>query len=469
MKHIGRYLLIALFTLVFSSCEWFRKPPPNVVFIMIDDLGYKDTGVYGSNYYETPNIDQLASQGMLFTQAYASAANCAPSRATFMSGLYHPRHGIYTVASSERGDAKDRKIIPTANTETLADSVFTLAESFREQGYRTAHFGKWHLGEDPRTQGFDINVAGSKRGNPGRDGYFSPYNVEPLEDGPEGEYLTDRLTDEAIDFLQANQDSAFFLYMPYYTVHTPLQGKEDLIRKYRQKGGDPLQNNAVYAAMVEAMDQNIGRLLSALDSLGLAENTMVVFTSDNGGIRAVSSQEPLRAGKGSYYEGGIRVPLIVRWPGSVEPGTESELPVSNLDFFPTFQEIFGQKQKEKTLDGQSLLPILKQQADFAERPLFWHFPIYLQAYDTLQDDGRDPLFRTRPGSVVRQGKWKLHEYFEDGGLELYNLEEDIGERNNLTEEMPEKTQEMYRILEDWRESTQAPVPTKPNPAYEGAE
>jgi arylsulfatase A-like enzyme len=469
MKHIGRYLLIALFALAFSSCEWFRKSPPNVLFIMIDDLGYKDTGVYGSNYYETPNIDQLASQGMLFTQAYASAANCAPSRATFMSGLYHPWHGIYTVASSERGAAKDRKIIPTPNTETLADSLFTLAEFFREQDYRTAHFGKWHLGEDPRTQGFDVNVAGSHRGNPGRDGYFSPYNVEPLEDGPAGEYLTDRLTDEAIRFLQAKQDSSFFLYMPYYTVHTPLQGKEALIRKYREKGGDSLQNNAVYAAMVEAMDQNIGRLLSSLDSLGLAENTLVVFTSDNGGIRAVSSQEPLRAGKGSYYEGGIRVPLIVRWPGQVAAGTQSAVPVSNLDFFPTFQEIMTAADADEALDGQSLLPILKQEGDFTERPLFWHFPIYLQAYDTLQDDGRDPLFRTRPGSVVRQGKWKLHEYFEDGGLELYNLEEDIGERNNLAEEMPEKTQEMYRILEEWRESTQAPVPIEPNPAYMGVE
>lgn len=383
-----------------------------------------------------------------------------------MSGLYHPRHHIYTVASSERGAAEDRKIIPTPNTQTLADSIFTLAELFRQQGYRTAHFGKWHLGEDPRTQGFDINVAGSQRGSPGRDGYFSPYNVEPLEDGPEDEYLTDRLTTEAIDFLQASQDSSFFLYMPYYTVHTPLQGKETLIRKYEAKEGDSLQSNAIYAAMVEAMDQNVGRLLSALDSLGLAENTMVVFTSDNGGIRAISSQEPLRAGKGSYYEGGIRVPMIIRWPGNTEAGSKSDLPVSNLDFFPTFREVFGQNQEEKILDGQSLVPILTQEDGFSERPLYWHFPIYLQAYDTIKDDGRDPLFRTRPGSVVRQGKWKLHEYFEDGGLELYNLEEDIGERNNLAEEMPDKTQEMYQLLNDWRARTNAPVPTEPNPAFQ---
>jgi len=432
---------------------------------MIDDLGYKDTGVYGSDYYETPNIDRLASQGMLFTQAYASAANCAPSRATFMSGLYHPHHGIYTVASSERGAAEDRKIIPTPNTETLADSISTLAEFFKEQGYHTAHFGKWHLGNDPRTQGFDINVAGSHRGNPGRNGYFSPYVVEPLVDGPDGEYLTDRLTNEAIRFLRNNQDSSFFLYMPYYTVHTPIQGKEALIKKYEEKGGNALQNNATYAAMVEAMDQNVGRLLRTLDSLGVAENTLVVFTSDNGGIRAISSQEPLRAGKGSYYEGGIRVPMIICWPGEVEAGTRTDVPVSNLDFYPTFREIFGQSQ-EKKLEGQSLMPILMQKDDFVERPLLWHFPVYLQAYDTLKDDGRDPLFRTRPGSVVRQGKWKLHEYFEDGGLELYDLEEDIGERNNLAEEMPGKTEEMYRLLEDWRKRTHAPVPTEPNPAYE---
>ena len=459
--------LFVLLLIIFASCNR-PAPPPNVVFIMIDDLGYKDTGIYGSDYYETPNIDRLASQGMLFTQGYASSANCAPSRATFMSGLYHPRHGIYTVASSERGAAKDRKIIPTPNIETLADSIFTLAEFFREQGYRTAHFGKWHLGEDPRTQGFDVNVAGSHRGNPGRDGYFSPYKVEPLVDGPDGEYLTDRLTQEAIRFMRNNQDTSFFLYMPYYTVHTPLQGKDSLIRKYEEKGGDSLQNNAVYAAMVDAMDQNVGRLLHTLDSLELTDNTLVVFTSDNGGIRAVSSQEPLRAGKGSYYEGGIRVPMIIRWPGEVEAGTRSEIPVSNLDFYPTFREIFGQ-DGEKPSDGQSLMPILTQEDGFAERPLYWHFPIYLQAYDTIKDDGRDPLFRTRPGSVVRQGKWKLHEYFEDGGLELYNLEEDIGERNNLVDEMPDKTLEMYEMLKDWRKRLDAPVPTEPNPAYVGSE
>ena len=464
MQNASKPFHLLLLLIILVSCG--RQAPPNVVLILIDDLGYKDTGVYGSGFYETPNIDQLASEGMLFTQAYASAANCAPSRATLMSGLYHPRHYIYTVASSERGAAEDRKIIPTPNTQTLADSIFTLAELFRQQGYRTAHFGKWHLGEDPRTQGFDINVAGSQRGSPGRDGYFSPYNVEPLEDGPEDEYLTDRLTTEAIDFLQASQDSSFFLYMPYYTVHTPLQGKETLIRKYEAKEGDSLQSNAIYAAMVEAMDQNVGRLLSALDSLGLAENTMVVFTSDNGGIRAISSQEPLRAGKGSYYEGGIRVPMIIRWPGNTEAGSKSDLPVSNLDFFPTFREVFGQNQEEKILDGQSLVPILTQEDGFSERPLYWHFPIYLQAYDTIKDDGRDPLFRTRPGSVVRQGKWKLHEYFEDGGLELYNLEEDIGERNNLAEEMPDKTQEMYQLLNDWRARTNAPVPTEPNPAFQ---
>ncbi len=467
MQYTSKSIFAFLLLIIFASCN---RPvqPPNVVFIMIDDLGYKDTGVYGSDYYETPNIDRLASQGMLFTQAYASAANCAPSRATFMSALYHPRHGIYTVASSERGNAKDRKIIPTPNTETLADTIVTLAEFFQEQGYRTAHFGKWHLGDDPRTQGFDNNVAGSHRGNPGRDGYFSPYNVKPLDDGPEGEYLTDRLTTEAIDFLQKSQDSSFFLYMPYYTVHTPLQAKEDLIQKYEAKGGDSLQNNAVYAAMVEAMDQNVGRLLSTLDSLGIAENTMLVFTSDNGGIRAISSQEPLRAGKGSYYEGGIRVPMIIRWPGTVEAGSQSDIPVSNLDFYPTFQEIFGADGKQ-SLDGQSLMPILTQEGKFAERPLFWHFPIYLQAYDTIKDDGRDPLFRTRPGSVVRQGNWKLHEYFEDGGLELYNLEEDIGERNNLAEALPEKAEEMHQLLTDWRQRLDAPVPTEPNPAYVGAE
>ncbi len=431
---------------------------------MVDDLGWKDVGYMGRRFFETPNIDRVSKEGMVFTRMYAGAANCAPSRACLISGQNTPRHHIYTVSSSERGKSIHRKIIPTPNTTVLADEHFTLPELFKEAGYVTGTFGKWHLGEDPQTQGFDINVAGGHAGSPGNDGYFSPYNVPALEDGPEGEHLTDRLTSEAIAFIERYQDEPFFLYLPYYSVHTPIQAKDSLKAKYAAKEGNEKDVNTVYAAMVETMDHNVGRILQALDQLELTKHTMVVFTSDNGGIRSIATQEPLRAGKGSYYEGGIRVPCAIRWPGKIPPGSQNDTPVTNLDFFPTFSEVLGLSKPHKILDGQSLLPLFRGEKTMA-RPLFWHFPIYLQAYNPEEDDGRDPLFRTRPGSVVILDQWKLHEYFEDGGLELYNLAEDIGERRNLADSEIEKRRELYRLLQDWRASTGAPVPTELNPEY----
>ncbi|MDF9794904.1 arylsulfatase A-like enzyme [Catalinimonas alkaloidigena] len=467
-----KLLLFSLFFAgLFMACDSVNNVEndslPNIVYINVDDLGWADLAFMGSKFYETPNLDRLASRSMLFTQAYAGAANCAPSRACLLSGMNTPRHRIYTVANSNRGDKRTRKIIPTSNTETLADSVYTLAEMLRDQGYVTGTFGKWHLGEDPRTQGFDINVGGSHNGNPGRNGYFSPYNVKYLSDGPEGEYLTDRLAGEAMDFVAQYQDSTFFLYLPFYTVHTPIMGKEALVEKFEGKKGSEGQDRADYAAMVASMDENVGRLLDQLDSLGLTENTLILFTSDNGGIRSISSQQPLRAGKGSYYEGGIRVPMLVSWPGKVEAGSQCDVPVTNLDIYPTIQNIVGTEQRNKLLDGNDISPLFYGDS-IAERPLYWHFPIYLQAYNMQDDDGRDPLFRTRPGSVVRLGDWKLHEYFEEGGLELYNLTEDIGERQNLIKEYPEKAEELYQLLQDWRQQTHAPVPTEKNPAYDAA-
>ncbi|MEQ9439546.1 MAG: sulfatase [Cyclobacteriaceae bacterium] len=440
---------------------------PNIIYINVDDLGWKDLGCMGSAYYETPNLDRLASRGMQFTQAYAQAANCAPSRACLMSGQNTPRHGIYTVSPSARGDERTRQLIPTPNTEVLADSVYTMAEMLRDQGYMTATFGKWHLGEDPTTQGFQINVGGSTRGNPGKEGYFSPYNIDHLEDGPEGEYLTDRLTDEVLSFLEANQDTTFFVYLPYYSVHTPIMGKEALMRQFENKPASDGQGRADYAAMVASVDQNVGRILQWLEARGLTKSTLIILTSDNGGIRAISSQQPLRAGKGSYYEGGIRVPLIVRWDGQIEAGSRCETPVTNMDIYPTLQAIVGRESKGQTLDGEDISPLLYGRP-LAERPIFWHFPIYLQAYDEQLDQGRDPLFRTRPGSVVRLGDWKLHEYFEDGELELYQLSEDMGEAHNLADTHPQKAKELYQLLIDWRKTTQAPVPTERNPQYDSA-
>jgi len=457
------FVILSCFSLHIASAQF-----PNVVYINVDDLGYRDLGFMGSAYYETPNLDQLAAEGRIFTQAYAGAANCAPSRACLLSGMNTPRHGIYTVANSDRGETRTRKIIPTSNQTVLADSVYTLAEMFQNQGYATGTFGKWHLGDDPTTQGFEVNVAGSQRGNPGKNGYFSPYNVNHLPDGPEGEYLTDRLTTEAINFLQANQEKPFFLYLPYYTVHTPLIGKEDLIKRFEIKEASFGQDNPVYAAMVASLDENVGRLLTEIDRLQLRENTIIVFTSDNGGIRDVSYQDPLRAGKGSYYEGGIRVPLVIRWPGEVEPRTTCDTPVSNLDFYPTFQGILNiQLKHQQPPDGVSIIPLLTGD-EIAERPLYWHFPIYLQAYNSKEDGGRDPLFRTRPGSVVRLGDWKLHHYYEDDSIELYNLREDLGETLNVAERYPKVKNKLHQLLVDWLEDHQAEPTFPQNPDYDHA-
>ncbi|MEL6850513.1 MAG: sulfatase [Bacteroidota bacterium] len=455
--------------LIGPSGLFAQEKPPNIVLILVDDLGWKDVGFMGSPFYQTPHLDSLAAYSLIFEQAYAGAANCAPSRAILMSGQHAPRHGIYTVSPSARGRAEDRKLIPTPNTQYLADSMLTLAEALQAGGYVTGTFGKWHLGFDPLSQGFDINVGGSARGNPGRNGYFSPYKIDHITDGPDGEYLTDRLTSEAIQFIENQQDTQFFLYLPFYTVHTPLIGPEALVEKYR--GLSPKQGQGHkpnYAAMIERMDHNVGRILSALRRLDL-QNTLIIFTSDNGGIASVSRQWPLRAGKGSYYEGGIRVPLLMHWPGKIAPHQRTQLPISFLDFFPTILELIDLAPPQaKVLDGTSLAPyVLGEEAPKAilERPLFWHFPIYLEAYRKGRDDGRDPLFRTRPGSVIRSGKWKLHQYFEDGALELYDLSQDPGERINLAAFEPEIREAMLGKLGDWRERYQAPVPDEANPAY----
>ncbi len=461
-----RYLYLCLLCAFFACAE--QPAPLNVVFILADDLGWKDVGFLGSPLYQTPNLDRLRTQSMLFTNAYAAASNCAPSRATLMTGQYAPHHKIYTVASSERGRAETRRLIPTTNTDTLAPDFHTLGLFFQRQGYVTGTFGKWHLGTDPTQQGFDVNVGGSRNGSP-NGSYFSPYNLRYLENGSEGEYLTDRLTDEAMAFVEEHQQQPFLLYLPYYSVHTPIQAKEEVIANYRHQPGIRDEEHATYAAMIEILDANVGRLLERLEALNLMDNTIVVFTSDNGGIHAISNQDPLRAGKGSYYEGGTRVPLLVRWDAKVEPNSTSDTPVMNIDFYPTFAEILkADKTALPMLEGESLLPLLLQNGTLAERSLFWHFPIYLQAYKMQGAQSRDPIFRTRPGSTMRLGKWKLHEYFEDGTLELYNLENDGSETVNLVDSLPEKTAELYQILNDWRQQTNAAVPTEQNPAFDAA-
>ena len=464
MKRFLRILSFHFISLsMLFSCQ--EKSTPNIIIINIDDLGWKDLGFMGSDYYETPNIDRLAGQGMVFYHAYA-AANCAPSRACMMSGMNTPKHGVYTVGNSERGDAKTRKIIPTPNRDFLPDSIYTLAMMLKDNGYINGTFGKWHINTDPLQHGFHVNVGGSYHGHPGRDGYFSPYKIDFIENGSEGEYLTDRLTNEAIEFVEQNKENPFFLYLPFYSVHTPIMGKKELVEKFANKPGSGGQDRADYAAMVASVDENVGRLLRVLDELNLTENTFLIFTSDNGGIRDISYQTPLRAGKGSYYEGGIRVPLIMRWPGQIEAGSKSNFPVTHMDFYPTIRSIIeAEARPGEVLDGRDLTPLFSRQA-LNERPLFWHFPIYLQAYNPKEDGGRDPLFRTRPGSVMRNGKWKLHHYFEEDDYELYNLEEDPGEIDNLAESQPKIRDQLIGMLNDWRERVNAPVPNQRNPLYD---
>jgi len=440
---------------------------PNVVLIVVDDLGWKDLRFMGSEYYETPNLDAFAKEGLIFTKAYASAANCAPSRACMLSGMQTPRHGVFTVSPSERGDPKTRKLIPIKNTKQISNEAYTLPDMFKSQGYVTGSFGKWHVGDDPTLQGIDVNVGGYWKGNPGKGGYFSPYKIENITDGPDGEYLTDRLTNEAIQFVTAHKEDPFFLYLPFYTVHTPIMAKEELHQKFKAKKGGNGQSNAAYAAMVYAMDENVGRLLTHLKEQELEENTLVIFTSDNGGLRSISSQAPLRGGKGSYYEGGTRVPMVMRWPGKIYPSKNSTTRITNLDIYPTLRQVIKAPAIDHPLDGTDLSPLFKG-GDIEERELVWHFPVYLEAYDKKLDDGRDPLFRTRPGTTIISDNWKLHKYYEDQGLELYDLANDPGERNNLAESNPSKTNELHNKMTTWIDTYNAPIPQELNVAYDAA-
>ena len=455
---------------------------PNIIYINADDLGVMDVGFMGRKEYSTPNLDRLAAEGMVFTEAYAPAANCAPSRACVISGQYGGRHGVYTVGNSDRGKSADRKLIPIRNKRHLPDANVTMAEALKAGGYKTIHLGKWHLGEDPRTQGFDVNIGGGTPGGPSGGGYFSPFSSGPMKPFsdlyPKGTHRCDIFADQAIQFMNANTRSTtstssgqagsgqeaqpFFVHMAYYSVHTGLEPVPGMVEKYQNVEGI----NATYASMIEKMDESIGKIVDEVDRLGLKENTLVLFTSDNGGIRRFSKQDPYRSGKGSYFEGGIREPMLVCWPARVQAGSSCAVPVMGIDFYPTFLEAAGlQTPAGKTLDGVSLMPLLTQTGAIKERPLFWHFPVYLQSYAGAGDDSHDPLFRTRPGSAMRLGKWKLHEYFEDGRLELYDLDADIGERRNLAEEMPEKAEELHTMLKEWRAELDCPVPTELNPQF----
>lgn len=440
---------------------------PNIIFIMADDLGWNDLGMNGSDYYETPHIDRLASEGIFFNNAYAAAANSAPSRACFMTGLYTPRHGVYTVSPSDRGDKTKRKLIPIKNKEDVASDFVTLAEALKQEGYICGHIGKWHLGSDqdgtntgPLSQGFDYNIAGERAGTPYS--YFYPYCNKAgkchigLEEGEKGEYLTDRLTDEAVRFIKEQKESPFFLYLAHHAVHTPIQAPDRLVEKYKNKEKGKYHTNPVYAAMIEALDQSVGRVCHAVDSLGIAGNTLIVFFSDNGGLLPVTNNYQIRGGKGMPYEGGSRVPLIMRQPGIIPEGIVDSTPVTGVDFYPTFVSLAGGIPADY-LDGENIFELAEKKQD---RAIYWHFPAYLQGSQGLNMD-----FRATPYSTIRSGNWKLIYYYEDRRMELFNLQNDPMEESDLAPYCAGKRDELYYQLHQWIEKTSAPTPSLLNPAY----
>lgn len=428
----------------------------NIVFILADDLGYTDLGCMGSNYYETPHIDRLAAQGLKFL-AHHHCQNCAPTRAALLSGQYPPRTGIYTVGTLERGQAADRQMdVPTNQTNLPLDRR-TIADQLKAAGYSTGMFGKWHVGQQgdyhPARRGFDEAIVSM--------GKHFDFVTSPKLGYPPGTYLADFLTDKAVDFLERNKARPFFLYLPHFGVHSPYQAKKELIAKFEKKPPAGGHRDPTYAAMIASVDESVGRVLAKIDELKLADNTVVIFSSDNGGVggyreingKGVTDNAPLRGGKGMLYEGGVRVPFLVRWPGVIQPGSTCPEPTIHVDLFPTLLELAGAAKPPQSLDGESLVPLFHDPKVHLKREaIYTHFPGYLEGYGTGQ-------WRTAPVGTIQAGDWKLLEFFETGRLELYNLRDDPGEKTNLAERMPGKARELQTKLAAWRKEMRAPMPT----------
>lgn len=444
--------------------------PPNIVLILADDMGWKDVGYNEAGYYETPNIDRLAKQGVTFTQAYACAGNCAPSRACLISGQYTPRHGVYAVQSTSRGPAEHMRLVPVKNRVDLAGENVTVAEALKAAGYATAMFGKWHLSRpnkkdaatEPEHQGFDMALQCPTQGG---------------SDDPKSIFT---ITKTACAFIERNKDKPFFAYVAHHAIHSSQEARPATLAKFKAKPagkehGDD-KHSDMYAACTYDLDESVGILLKKIDDLGLADNTLVIFTSDNGGVPS-SSQEPLRGAKGCYYEGGIRVPMVVRWPGHAKAGGSCDVPVANMDFYPTFLAASQTAVPTgKELDGESLLPLLPGDGSLNREAIFWHFPGYL---NNPVPRGRDKVFRCRPVSVIRKGAWKLHLYHEEWALdgarekldtnkavELYNIADDIGERKDLALVEKRKRDELLADLLAWIKRTKAPMASEANKGYD---
>jgi len=429
---------------------------PNILFILVDDMGWRDLACYGNEIHETPHIDRLASQGMRFTDAYAACPICGPSRAAIMTGKFPSRTGyVDNYISQMNGTQLER----SRESEFMKLKEVTLAEALKAGGYQTGFLGKWHLSASnevrlPTDQGFDVNVAGCSWGRPLK-GYFAPYEipVPGFKEGPEGEYLTDRLTTEAIRVMDgfSQKERPWLIYLSYYTVHGPFHSKKEKTRKYAEKARQAKVKlkNAAYAGMVESLDENIGRLLDWMDEKGLRKNTIIIFTSDNGGMVKATENRPLRSYKGDLYEGGIRVPCIIDWPGVIKPGSVSDTPVHGVDFYATLLAMAGlPQQPENHQDSVNLVPMLKGESDFDRGSMVWHYPV-----------GVPHIRHSKPGSVIRDGDWKYLHFYADGRQELYNLKDDIGEKKNLVQSMPEKAAEMKARLDAMLKEHGAKIPT----------
>jgi arylsulfatase A-like enzyme len=468
--------LIGVLTLLVATLHAADKKP-NIIFIMADDLGYTDVGAFGTKYYETPNIDRLAKDGMKLT-SYHHCQNCTPTRAALMSGQVGARTGVYTVGGIERFDWSTRPMRPVDNVTDLPLDRDIWPKQLKAAGYATGMFGKWHIGERgdylPGKRGFDEAIVSA--------GKHFDFATNPKTDYPKGAYLADFLTDKAVDFITRHKDEAFLLYLPHFGVHSPFQAKPELIEKFKKKPGVGGHNSPVYAAMIASVDESVGRVLKTLDDLKLSDNTIVIFTSDNGGVGGygrpdglirepgkegkakkssangedgggITDNTPLRSGKGSLYEGGVRVPFIIRWPGVTKPGSACDVPAIHVDIFPTMLEITGAPKPRQVLDGESLVKLFRNPAAKLQRDaIFQHFPGYL---------GSGPgLWRTTPVTIMQSGDWKLMEYLEDGKLELYNLRDDLGETKNLATEKPEIAGQMHARMVAWRKEVNAPMPVK---------
>lgn len=463
-----------LATASLASAKPVKKP--NVIMVLVDDLGWTDIGCYGSTYYETPNIDRLAREGMKFSDGYAACAVCSPTRAAIMTGRWPSRLGVTDwIRSRFQGgaipaDGKNpsgytsggpkTEVLCPKNALWMENYELTIAEMLKTAGYISCHIGKWHLGPDaqyPKKQGFDYNFGGCDYGQP--PSYHDPYTNKTLKQGiptlkprKEGEYLTDREGDEAVAFIKKHAKGPFFLNLDHYAVHTPIQGRADLVEKYKAKTPTH-QKNATYAAMVESVDHAMGKVLAALDEVGVADNTLIIFTGDNGGLLGPTNNAPLRSGKGYPYEGGIREPLIVRWPGRVRPGSQSAEPVTSVDYFPTICEAAGVAlPKDRPIDGLSIVPLLAEKNKKLDRDaILWHFPHYRGS--------------VMPYSIIRSGPWKLiKRYAGPKPFELFNLEQDLSEKTDLAEKMPKKVATLDKKLIALLKNSNAKMP-KPNPQF----